>query len=105
LVKKLVKEGKSVSSFLSFQNNLLVRILNQQQLKQKYQDRLINEKKSFSSMEPTKVIKKPESFSLLGKKEIIKKTILFLVLGTVLGVFFAFLKEFWEENKERILSE
>ena len=105
LIKKLIKEGKSVSSFLSFRNNLLVRILNQQQLKERYQKNLINEKRLLSLMEPTKVIKKPESFPLLGKKEITKKTILFLVLGTVLGVFFAFLKEFWEENKEKILRE
>ena len=105
LVKKLVEEGKSVSSFLSFRNNLLVRILNQQQLKERYQKSLINEKKSLSLIEPTKIIKKPESFPILGKKEIIKKTILFLVLGVVLGVFFAFLKEFWEGNKERILRE
>ena len=105
LIKKLVKEEKSVSSFLSFRSTLLSRILSQRQLKERYQKNLINEKKTLSFMEPTKIIKKPESFPILGKKEIIKKTILFLVLGIILGVFFAFLKEFWEENKERILRE
>lgn len=58
---------------------------------------------SLSSIEQTEIIKRPENFAF-EKKSLIIHLVTSLILGIFIGVFFAFLCDFWQRNKKEILK-
>lgn len=56
--------------------------------------------KSLSSIEQTKVLKAPSKKVTAQKNNLLMKLLIFLILGLLLGIALAFIKEFFQKNKD-----
>lgn len=97
--KNLIKEESA--KILSLEKSQNISVL--QYLYVEHLSNINDAKLSLSSIERTKILE-VSGFSEVSGTKIILNTAIGLVLGVFVGVFLAFLRDFWQRNKKEILK-